>query len=410
MWRLAILLVACGTDRTTVDPAADAPIAIPEDASLGEAPWVARVSELTNQHRAIPGVMFGGWGPHLGHLVQTSDATYWVDDVCSPSTPGDCNVDINRRVGIFRHGDTWEQVGSIGLAGVQQNTAAIADADRIFIYGIASGAQRIQECTYAATGQGCTTIPIPIGAFANYIGAAFVGSARVVWWTNVVDGGGGSFSYLVNYGGGWNGPRTGPIGGYNDCGYAHLASRPDGSVAAFCQVVSGLAPNWTFATLVGTARAQLDAPVVWTNGLAPEPGDPIISTNDLIVAGGTEHLIARSQAGAAVYYTGAPYTRVTSLPSTFRARWLVAGDRIALARDVDRSRLVVSISPPSPTELAVEQWETVEVLLPDLGDILAIYPVAAAYQRRPMTSFELAVVGTTDEHRAVHVAIAKQTR
>lgn len=415
MWRLVILLAACGTDLAPTEPTADAgrPGDPTPDSATADPGWTARVLPITDQHRAIPGVMFGGWGPHLGHLVQVGDASYWVDDLCAPTMPGDCDVNINRRVGVFRlAAEGWTKLTTIPLAGVQQNTAAIADQDRVFVYGIASGAQRVTECSYAiANGaQACTTINIPIGAFANYIGAAFVGDARVVWWTNVVDGGGGSFSYIVNYGGGWNGPRTGAIGGYNDCGYAHLAARPDGKVEAFCQVVSGLAPSWTFATLVGTAGAALDAPVQWSNGLAPAPGDPMISTNDLVVdPAGTAHLLARSQAGAAVYYakSQAGYSLMSSLPATLRARWLVAGDRIALARDVDRSRLVVSISPPDPSSLAIDQWETVEVALPALGDILAIYPLAAAYQRQPMTRFELAVVGTTDEHRAVHVAITR---
>lgn len=415
MWRLAILLAACGTDHApvtaegAVDAAADGLGST--DAMVG---WTTRITPITDHHRAIPGVMFGGWGPHLGHLVQVDATSYWVDDLCDRGIPGDCNVDINRRVGVFRNtGEAWQQLTAIPLAGVQQNTAAIADRDRVFVYGLASGARRVIECSYViATGaQACTTIDIPTGAFANYIGAAFVGTARVVWWTNVVDGGGGSFSYIVDYGGGWNGPRVGPIGGYNDCGYAHLAPRPDGTVEAFCQVVSGLAPSWTFATLVGTTSGALDAPVAWTSGLASPPGDPVISTNDLVVdAAGTAHLLARSQAGSAIYYakSAAGYQRIATLPSTFRARWLIAGDRVALARDVDRHRLVVRISPPNPGERAFEQWETVEVALPELGDLLAIYPLAAAYQRQPIAGFELVVVGTADERRAVHVAIERR--
>lgn len=410
MWRLAILLAACGSDPAS-DVVGDATLVpdAPPDAAGG---FHVNVSQITDQHRAIPGVMFGGWGPHLGHLVQVDDTSYWVDDLCDRAIPGDCDVNTNRRVGVFRRGDGWQQLTTIPLAGVQQNTAALADRDRVLVYGLASGAQRVTECSYVlATGtQGCTPIDIPTGAFANYIGAAFLGTARVVWWTNVIDNGGGSFSYIVNYGGGWNGPRTGPVGGYNDCGYAHLATRPDGTIEAFCQVVSGRAPNWTFATLVGTARAALDAPIQWTNGLAPAPGDPIISTNDLVVdAAGTAHLLARSQAGAAVYYAkaSAGYAVISELPKTFRARWLVAGDRVALARDVERSRLVVSISPPTPAALAIDQWETIEVALPEVGDILAIYPLATAYQRQPLTAFELVVVGATDERRAVHVEITR---
>ncbi|MFN0253750.1 MAG: hypothetical protein ACKV2T_43175 [Kofleriaceae bacterium] len=382
----------------------------PDDAAVG---WTVHVTPITDEHRAIPGVMFGGWGPHLGHLVQTQDASYWVDDVCSRAVLGDCNVDVNRRVGVFRHAQGgWQRVATIPLGGVQQNTATIADGDRLRIYGIASGAQRVIECTYELVGgaTSCTTIAIPTGAGANYVGAAVVGTSRIVWWTNVVNGGGGSFSYIVDYGGGWNGPRTGAIGGYNDCAYTHAGTRPDGTLDTFCQVVSGNAPNWTFATLVGTAPAGLDAPVAWSNGLAAPALDPIISTNDLLVdVAGTAHLLARSSNGAAIYYAkpamGA-YARIVDLPATYRARWLVDGDRVALARDVGRSQLVVSISPPAPTELVIAEWETVVVDLPEgFGDILAIYPLAPAYQRSPVTALQLVVVGSTDEQLALHVAI-----
>src|SRR5262249_46896738 len=148
-------------------------------------------------------------------------------------------------------GGTWTQRTTIPLSGVQQNTATIELAGTIYIYGVAG--RNIVECTEG----GCTTIPIDIGAGANYVGAAVVaGIGRVVWWTNVVDGGGGRFGYLVNYGAGWNGPRDGAVGGYNNCAYTHVAF--DGSTARwFCQVVSGLAPNWSFATLVGATAQTL---------------------------------------------------------------------------------------------------------------------------------------------------------
>src|SRR5205823_5923967 len=110
------------------------------------------------------------------------------------------------------------QRATISLSGVQQNTATISLGGALYVYGVAG--RNIVECTEA----GCTTIPLDIGPAANYVGAAVVpGVGRVVWWTNVVDGGSGSFSYLVNYGGGWNGPRSGAVGGYNDCEYAHVA-------------------------------------------------------------------------------------------------------------------------------------------------------------------------------------------
>ncbi len=65
-------------------------------------------------------------------------------------------------------------------------------------------------------------------------------------------------------------------------------------------------------------------------------------------------------------------------------------------------------SPPWPSSLAIADWESIEVALPELGDLYAIYPLAAAYQRDPPARFELVVVGASDERRAVHVAITRE--
>lgn len=409
-----VVLIACADRHPPADLEDASPVSDGQPAEPG-APLVT-VERITGEHRAIPSVMFGGWGPHLGHLLRVGDATLWVDDLCTPTTAGDCNVDINRRVGVFRRDPTgWTSLGTMPLPGVQQNTASVAVGNHVYSYGIASGAQRIVECDFSlAAGSGaCAAIPIPIGTFANYVGAAVVpGGGRIVWWTNVVDGGGGSFSYLVNYGAGWNGPRTGPIGGYNDCGYAHVAFR-GATAELFCQVVSGLAPNWSFATLVGSTAKTLAAPVAWTNGLAPPAGDSVMSTNDLYVdPAGDAHLLARTTGGAAVYYhraaAGSGYgPPALVMPATFRARWVPAESTLALARDVGRKRLVISTAPHAGLasgSLAPAGWSETEVPLPaGFGDIAAIYPVSPAYQDGPLRDVELAVVASGDEHVVLYV-------
>ena len=49
-------------------------------------------------------------------------------------------------------------------------------------------------------------MPFTLVPSSNYLGAAISPLGyRMVWWTGVVDGGGGSFHYVVDYGGGWNG-------------------------------------------------------------------------------------------------------------------------------------------------------------------------------------------------------------
>lgn len=426
MRRLGLLLLAatgCGDDA----PAApDAVVPVPVDAEVHDAaPPSLQLEPVTSEHRAIPGVMFGGWGPHLGHLVQApraggGTATYWVDDLCSPQIAGDCNVDINRRVGVFRRdAETWTLLATIPLAGVQQNTATIALGDRLWSFGVDTTAQRVVECRFEiATGaSGCTVIPIPTGPSANYVGAT-VGpaGARLVWWTNVVDGGGGSFSYIVDYGGGWNGPRTGAIGGYNDCAYAHAAFQPGGStVEFFCQVVAGLAPSWTFSTLVGSTDATLAAPVTWTNALAPPTGDEVASTNDLFVepGSGDAHVLARSSAGAALYYhrpAGGSFGTPLVLPATYRARWLVTLDSVAVVHDAGAGQVVLRTAPRStlddPGPWSLGTWSSQTITLPaEFGAIYAIYPLGVPYQEAEIDRLAWVVVGEGNERHALYVGL-----
>ena len=86
---LVACLVACSHPSGGVD--IDAPGV--EPMVDGAATHRATVERITGEHRAIPGAMFGGWGPHLGHLVHAS-RPLWVDDLCSPNVAGDCDVNI----------------------------------------------------------------------------------------------------------------------------------------------------------------------------------------------------------------------------------------------------------------------------------------------------------------------------
>jgi hypothetical protein len=95
------------------------------------------VRVIHQAHRAIPGAMFGGWGPHLGHLVRRGPAAdapdgeqWFVDDACAP---GACDVNRNTRLDYLRlRGNTWERVDSQPLpAGVQQNVGSVLVGDRI---------------------------------------------------------------------------------------------------------------------------------------------------------------------------------------------------------------------------------------------------------------------------------------
>ena len=164
-------------------------------------------------HRAIPNVMFGGWGPHLGHLVQrripSGSETWFIDDACDVGT---CDVLRNRRLDYFKLGSTgFQKVTTLDLpAGVQQNTATLVLGDDAYSYGVDVATGRLVECKQnLMSGPGsCTGIPSALEAGSNYVGAVVSPKGyRLAWLTHVVDGGGGAFSYFVNYSGAWNGPR-----------------------------------------------------------------------------------------------------------------------------------------------------------------------------------------------------------
>jgi hypothetical protein len=82
--------VTTGAVDAGVDATTDAPAKGP----------VITTSVLSTTHRAIPGVMFGGWGPHLGHLLARPNGEVWfADDACDGAAP--CDVNVNRRLDYF---------------------------------------------------------------------------------------------------------------------------------------------------------------------------------------------------------------------------------------------------------------------------------------------------------------------
>lgn len=391
----------------------------------GGSPVSLRMTRITAQHRYVPGFMFGGWGPHLGHLVRgpaisgSGTDLYWVDDLCDQTVAGDCDVNVNRRIGIFRLAATaWEQVETIALpAGVQQNTGAIATTAAIHVYGTNIASSRITECTWipSTRARACVELPFPTGDSANYIGASRApNGSRLVWWTNVRDAG-GSFSYLIDYGGGWNGPRTGGVGGYNDCAYVHASFRPDGqAVTFFGQAVLGRAPDWTYEALVGEGSLTTATPVVWGLALADPPGRSVMSTNDLWIDDrtGDAHLLARTVDGAVAYYfraaAGAWTTARFVEGVAFRARWLIDADRVALVSGPSdhslRLRLFsrASMVPGAPLPIA---GAVVERFTPGLGYIYGIYTEASSYQAAPVGGLSFVVVGEERQHQAYFVEV-----
>jgi hypothetical protein len=383
------------------------------------------IETISERHRAIPGQMFGGWGPHLGHLVRAaasdgSGETLWfVDDYCAP---GACDVLHDHTLGYFeRTGEGWVERATSALAGVQQNTATIvAPNGELQSYGIDVDAHTIRVCRYdPLTGpKGCAGTLLSLGPAANYIGAAVSPAGyRMVWWTEVAEPG-GTFHWAVNYGGGWNGPRSGGVGGYNDASYISIAfggGDPD-RFTMHAEMVAGVAPSWTFVAGVGSGDAGSANAAVFSTPFGGG-GDPAITTNDVWIdpASDDTHLVARSQSGAAVYYHragaggGGWSAPLFSLPATLRARFVASGTRIALVYGPNAGGLAYRVADAAerPAGMPID-WASLpetQVELPGgFGSVLAIYPESTTYQTAA-PGFHVAVVGDGAENLAIHVSL-----
>ncbi len=408
-----------GSDAATGGPgAADASVDTSTDtsASTGDRAWRFRTQVITEEHRSVPGKMFGGWGPHLGHMVRVGAALYFVDDACAP---GSCDVNVDARLDYWKIGaSTIDLIGSVSLpGGVQQNMGTVGDGTTLWSYGVAVAGQYLTECASIAGGAAaaCNALPVDIGPNANYVGAAIhPGGSRMTWLTNVVDGGGGSFRFYANYGGGWNGPRLGAIGGYNGAGYINagfLDPVNPGPFILSAELVSGLAPSWTFVGGVGMGSLGTANAVAWS--LAGSlPGDPTISTADLWVdpASGDTHVLARSASGKLVYLyrssAGAWAAPVVASPSSYLGRFVMTGGRLFVAHDVSGMGLVVQ-------ELALTSgggpldWTTstpVSVPLPaGYQNLYAIYPETDTYQTTPVNGVNLGIVSSTKDSEVMGV-------
>lgn len=436
-------LAACGDAGTTATPTDDggAPSPLAEagggsastDAGAdaltpeGGSPSAPRVlhTVITGTHRAIPGQMFGGWGPHLGHLVRRAGGELWfVDDACEATGPTACDVNVNRRVDAFSFDEgarTFRKRGAVALSGVQQNTATIARGGVFHTYGVDTAQSRLTECTLdpaAVAAWACRTIPIALPAQTNYVGAAVSPDGhKLVWATTVSDGGGGTFHWFADYGGGFNGPRTGAVGGFNDASYAHasfLGGAQKGRFVFHAQLVGGLAPNWTFHAAVADGDVGTANALAFTL-LAGAANDPLVSTNDVLVDPVTNdaHLLARSRAGDAVYLfrpSGGAWSAPRAVfPKSLRARLsLLASGHLAVVYQTPQG-VAVKLAPRTARAAgAPVDWSVVPVVslgLPSAyASPIAIYTEEATYQAAAPPAVSFALVGK-NEREVLYVRV-----
>ncbi len=109
--------------------------------------WQSQLSTISERHRFIDGAMFGGWGPHLGHLLRAPSSTgpgesmWFADDHCAQTAADGpvCDVLNDHSLGYFeQQGGSWVERAVIALPGtVQQNTSSLVGNDGIlYSYGL----------------------------------------------------------------------------------------------------------------------------------------------------------------------------------------------------------------------------------------------------------------------------------
>lgn len=186
---------------------------------------------LSSIHRYQTGAVSGGWGAHLGHLLRSNLNQLWyVDD-----SGNDSHVNAGLVYYRFVNG-IWTGTAVASFPGtVQQNTGSLISGSMIFSYGMDVQNNKLVECYFETsdpsfTTHACNHLAFDTGADSNYIGATISkGGTRVVWWTNTA----GTFSYIYNFGGGWNGPITNSLGGYVDFSYVYARLADDNSQIEF---------------------------------------------------------------------------------------------------------------------------------------------------------------------------------
>ena len=367
---------------------------------------------VTGSHRFQQNVAFGGWGPHLGKLMRAPDGSLWMADDTGN------NVLANDGISYYHQiNGQWVFAGSNNFFGViQQNTGSVLRGDTIYSYGIDTKNHRVEECYFSTvkTYKACNSLPFELSPNANYIGAALTPSGyTMVWWTNVVNNGAGTFEYIYNFGGGWNGPVSSGIGGFSDASYANIAFYNDSSFVIHAELVTGDAPNWKF---VGSfADGSLGNAIAEWKTLSPVGGtDSIISTDDVWVdAKGGAHILARSQNGTMVYYyrpRGGSFSGVlAAFPGVYRARFVDSSNGqvyLVYGKAGDGLRVITIDKSTSRGALPLQESASQKVSTPSgYTTIDAIYPESRIYQTVQVQGMHILINGRDNQGELVHIEL-----
>lgn len=395
-----------GTSSTVDDGTATSTTTLETTSDTTGAPIEPEVTlELitdTNRHYVE---MHGGWGPHLRAPMLDGAGTLWLAYDGGPS------VLENTTIHYARRDDTgWQTVASQPhTVGVQQNAAHVLRNGFVMTYAVNIGGQFLEECyldttdtSYAA----CNTIqiggPYSTPSNSNYVGAALGPSAETLVWFTVVGaaGGTGQWIHSYDYGGGWNGPVTTMLPGWNDYAYVRASFRGPSEVSLLGQAYVGAYPMGEYAA--GVDALSLGTAATFDTLSPPPPAGQLRSSADLWVdpRTGDTHVLARL-AGSLTYHY---------LPSG--EEWAAHTDPIATLDDLSDARFLHEDGGPlvmvahgsaglqarwapagAPIDWDAAQSLPIEVPAEGFDAPSAIYVMRPEYQTAPISGLHFAVCG-----------------
>lgn len=378
-----------------------------------KAEGLSRVVPITSKNRNYPGIMFGGWGPHLRALMRNSKDELWFVTDAGP------DVQHNEQLIYHRFdGARWSEAATLKqMSGIQQNVASVLCNDCVYSYGISVRAPRyIEECIFDTVRQeerACRPIEVDgkkllLPPSCNYVGAALSPAGRkIVWWTTVGDNGAeGKWSYIYERSNLWVGPIVSTLGGYNDLGYVFAAFVKDDRLAIAGQLFKGAYPKGTYA--VGCAEFTLGEKFEFRKNffaLDTTPENSGRSAADIVVLNGGTHVVAETQKGTLAYYYKDPAKSwidcdkpVCVLTNVHRARFIATSKEFCLLTgSANGDALTVRATERSRVQGPVD-WQKVQpVAIPvasrQFAEPAAIYVESCSYQTDPVKRLDFAIVG-----------------
>jgi hypothetical protein len=390
---------------TQISSSSDATDATGADSSTGEPSIPTVTMELVTDENRRHVEMHGGWGPHLRAPMLDATGVLWFAYDGGPS------VLENTTIHYARRGDAgWETVASQPhTPGVQQNAAHVLRSGFILTYAVDIAQHWIEECYFDTTDHAyaaCNAVqiggPYSTPESSNYVGAALGPAGEtIVWFTVVGNGGGtGSFVYTYDYGGGWNGPITTTLPGWNDIGYVRASFRGPSRIALLGQGYAGAYPMGEYTA--GIDELDFADMATFEALLPPPPAGQVRSSADVWIdpITGDTHALAQL-AGTLTYHhlpAGEAWSDhlepVATLEELSIARLLHAdGGPLALVGSGVAGLQARWADPSGPIDWATAQSLPIEIPAEGFDSPSGIHVMRPEYQSAPVTGLHFAVCG-----------------